>query len=130
METLAKIARYLLGSIVLFTLATSLISISIWLDMRIHARHIVYASFIFMLVLMIRGNFKSIKPILIGEVIMVLAFTLGKFPRVSYELRDAFYLPIQIENFKIVLIITIIVTSLIVYYDYYKNNKYLAKVKA
>lgn len=127
METLAKIARYLLGSIILFTLATSLISLSVWLDMRIHARHIVYASFIVMLVFMLRRDFRSIKPLLIGEIIMVLAFILGKFPRVSYELRDAFYLPMQIENFKILLILVIIVTSLIVYYDYYKKKKSLAK---
>lgn len=127
MKILSKVSKYILASIILFSITTSLISISVWLDMRIHARHIVYASFIVVLVFMIRRNFKSLKPILIGEVIMVLVFILGKFPRVSYELRDAFYLPIQIDNFKVILIITIIVTSLIVYYDYYKNNKSLAK---
>lgn len=58
---------------------------------------------------------------------MLGAFILGKFPRVSYELRDAFYLPIKIENFKIFLVILIIVTSLIIYYDFYKNRKSLTK---
>ena len=127
METLAKISRYLLSSIILFTLATSLISLSVCLDMRIHARHIVYASFIIMLVFIIKKDFKYVKTFLIGEVLMLGAFILGKFPRVSYELRDAFYLPMQIENFKTFLIIIIIVTSLIVYYDFYKKKKSLLK---
>ncbi|WP_296142992.1 hypothetical protein [uncultured Anaerococcus sp.] len=130
METLTKIARYLLSSIILFALATSLISLSVWLDMRIHARHIVYASFTIMLIFIISRDFKTIKPILIGEIIMVLVFIFGKFPRVSYELRDAFYLPIGIEDFKLSLIIIIIVTSLLVYYDYYKKSKSLEKIKA
>lgn len=121
MKTLAKVSRYILSSIILFTLATSLISLSIWLDMRIHARHVVYASFIIMLVFIIKKDFKSIKPILFGEVIMVLAFILGKFPRVAYELRDAIYLPIKIGTFKILLLIIILITSLIVYYDF--NNR-------
>ena len=127
METLAKISRYLLSSIILFTLATSLISLSVWIDMRIHARHIVYASFIIMLVFIIKKDFKYVKTFLIGEALMLGAFILGKFPRVSYELRDAFYLPMQIENFKTFLIIIIIVTSLIFYYDFYKKNKSLLK---
>ncbi|MFO3716385.1 hypothetical protein [Anaerococcus cruorum] len=127
MNTLAKVSRYLLGSIILFTIATSLISLSVWLDMRIHARHIVYASFIIMLVFIIKKDFKYVKTFLIGEALMLVAFILGKFPRVSYELRDAFYLPMQIENFKIFLIIIIIVTSLIVYYDFYKKKKSLLK---
>ncbi|WP_394011372.1 hypothetical protein [Anaerococcus cruorum] len=127
METLAKISRYLLSSIILFTLATSLISLSVWLDMRIHARHIVYASFIIMLVFIIKKDFKYVKTFLIGEALMLGAFILGKLPRVSYELRDAFYLPIKIENFKIFLVILIIVTSLIIYYDFYKNRKSLTK---
>ena len=122
MKTLSKISRYLLSSIILFSIATSLISLSVWLDMRIHARHIVYVSFIVILIFILKRDFKNIWPIIIGEIAMILAFALGKFPRVAYELRDAFYLPIKIGNFKIILVVIIVLTSIITYYDFYKNK--------
>lgn len=122
MKTLSKISRYLLSSIILFSISTSLISLSVWLDMRIHARHIVYVSFIVILIFILKRDFKNIWPIIIGEVAMILAFALGKFPRVAYELRDAFYLPIKIANFKVLLIVLIILTSIIVCYDFLKNK--------
>lgn len=123
MKTLVKIAKYLLSSIILFTIASTLISLSVWLDMRIHARHVVYASFIIMLIFFIvKKDLKSIKTLLIGETLMLLSFAIGKFPRISYELRDAFYLPIKINKFMPILIGIIVITSLIVIVDYLKNT--------
>lgn len=121
MKYLNKVSRYLLGSIILFSILTSLISLSVWLDMRIHSRHVVYLSFIIMLIFIIK-DFISVKGLGIGGLLMLIAFALGKFPRVSYELRDAFYLPIKIDQFKIFLIIIIIITSIITIYDYYINS--------
>lgn len=123
MKTLVKIAKYLLSSIILFTIASTLISLSVWLDMRIHARHVVYASFLIMLIFFIvKKDLKSIKTLLIGEAIMLISFAIGKFPRISYELRDAFYLPIKINKFMPILIGIIVITSLIVIVDYLKNK--------
>lgn len=119
MEKLAKVSRYVLASIILYSLITSLISLSVWLDMRIHSRYVVYICFLMMLIFIIKKDFKSIKAIIIGEGLMILAFTLGKFPRVAYELREAFHLPIKINNFNILIICIIIFTSLIVYFDSY-----------
>lgn len=119
MEKLAKVSRYALASIILYSLITSLISLSVWLDMRIHSRYVVYICFLMMLIFIIKKDFKSIKAIIIGEGLMILAFTLGKFPRVAYELREAFHLPIKINNFNILIICIIIFTSLIVYFDSY-----------
>ncbi|MFO3666167.1 hypothetical protein ACCQ41_07935 [Anaerococcus sp. ENR0831] len=122
MKNLSKVSRYVLASIILFSILTSLISISVWLDMRIHARHVVYASFLLMLIFILKRDFKSTNTFIIGEIIMLIAFGLGKFPRVAYEIRDAFYLPIKIGNFKIILIVIIVLTSIITYYDFYKNK--------
>lgn len=123
MKTLVKIAKYLLSSIILFTIASTLISLSVWLDMRIHARHVVYTSFLIMLIFFIvKKDLKSIKTLLIGEALMLLSFAIGKFPRISYELRDAFYLPIKINKFMPILIGIIVITSLIVIVDYLKNK--------
>jgi len=125
MEKLAKVSRYVLASIILYSLITSLISLSVWLDMRIHSRYVVYICFLIMVIFIIKKDFKSIKAIIIGEGLMILVFTLGKFPRVAYELREAFHLPIKINNFNILIICLIIFTSLIVYFDSYnyKNKK-------
>ena len=119
MEKLVKVSRYVLASIILYSLITSLISLSVWLDMRIHSRYVVYICFLIMLIFIIKKDFKGIKAIIIGEGLMILAFTLGKFPRVAYELREAFHLPIKINNFNILIICIIIFTSLIVYFDSY-----------
>ena len=130
MKTLVKIAKYLLSSIILFTIASTLISLSVWLDMRIHARHVVYASFLIMLIFFIvKKDLKSIKTLLIGEALMLLSFAIGKFPRISYELRDAFYLPIKINKFMPILIGIIVITSLIVIVDYLKNKNTVASSK-
>lgn len=127
MKTLTKISRYILGSIILFSIMTSLISISVWLDMRIHSRHVVYASFALMLIFILAKDFKNAKTFIIAELIMLIAFALGKFSRVAYELRDAFYLAVKIDNFKIILIAVICLTSIIVYYDFYKKNSIASK---
>ena len=79
MEKLAKVSRYVLASIILYSLITSLISLSVWLDMRIHSRYVVYICFLIMLIFIIKKDFKSIKAIIIGEGLMILVFTLGKF---------------------------------------------------
>lgn len=130
MKTLVKIAKYLLSSIILFSIASTLISLSVWLDMRIHARHVVYASFLIMLIFfIIKKDLKSMKALLIGEALMVLCFVFGKFPRISYELRDAFYLPIKINKFMPILIGIIVITSLIVIVNYLKNKNKVNTVK-
>lgn len=123
MSKSSKICRYILSSIILFTILTGIISLSVWLDMRVHSRYVVYASFILMLIFILAKDFKTGKTLIIGEIIMLIIFGLGKFSRVAYELREAFRLDINIDNFKILLIVIIILTSIITYYDYYKNNK-------
>ena len=122
MKSLSKASRYILASIILFSILTSLISVSVWLDMRIHARHVVYASFAIILIFILKRDFKNAKTFIIGEIMMLISFGLGKFPRVAYEIRDAFYLPIKIDNFKIILVVIIVLTSIITYYDFYKNK--------
>lgn len=121
MRLIDKVSRYIISSIILFTLASSLISLSVWLDMRIHARHIVYVCFAIMLLFIILKDFKNPKPLLIGDLAMIIIFFLGKFNRVAYELREAFKIGLKIYDFKIVLIVVIIITSFITFYNYYKN---------
>ncbi|WP_297280719.1 hypothetical protein [uncultured Anaerococcus sp.] len=128
MSKFSKICRYILSSTILFTILTGIISLSVWLDMRVHSRYVVYASFILMLIFILAKDFKTGKTLIIGEIIMLIIFGLGKFSRVAYELREAFRLDIKIDNFKILLIVIIILTSIITYYDYYKNNKLWNKV--
>lgn len=128
MSKFSKICRYILSSTILFTILTGIISLSVWLDMRVHSRYVVYASFILMLIFILAKDFKTGKTLIIGEIIMLIIFGLGKFSRVAYELREAFRLDINIDNFKILLIVIIILTSIITYYDYYKNNKLWNKV--
>ena len=128
MRKFSKICRYILSSTILFTILTGIISLSVWLDMRVHSRYVVYASFILMLIFILAKDFKTGKTLIIGEIIMLIIFGLGKFSRVAYELREAFRLDIKIDNFKILLIVIIILTSIITYYDYYKNNKLWNKV--
>lgn len=123
MRKFSKICRYILSSTILFTILTGIISLSVWLDMRVHSRYVVYASFILMLIFILAKDFKTGKTLIIGEIIMLIIFGLGKFSRVAYELREAFRLDIKIDNFKILLIVIIVLTSIIAYNDYYKNNK-------
>ena len=123
MSKFSKICRYILSSTILFTILTGIISLSVWLDMRVHSRYVVYASFILMLIFILAKDFKTGKTLIIGEIIMLIIFGLGKFSRVAYELREAFRLDIKIDNFKILLIVIIVLTSIIAYNDYYKNNK-------
>ena len=117
MKVLIKPANFLLYSIVLFSSLTSLFSLSLYLDMRIHSSIIVYLSFTLMLYLINKVDFNKIRITLGADILLLGLFSLGKFARISYELRDAFKIPIEIENFQFLLLLLILICNIIIIYN-------------
>ncbi len=123
MSKILEVFRYILYSIVLFSLITSIISLNIWLDMRVHSRFVVYGSLVLIFLLMVLKNLRDIKFTIICDIIFLALVFLGKFNRISYELRDAFKLPMNIDIFKIVLIVILTIANLLIFYEYIKTRE-------
>lgn len=106
------------------SIVSSLISLSLWLDMRVHSRHIYYA-FIALAVIaslfMDRANEKVFLIIEFISIALILFF--GKFMRTMYELREAMHIDMNIELFKNIIIIIFIVINLMVFLKFMIKKK-------
>ena len=106
------------------SIVSSLISLSLWLDMRVHSRHIYY-TFIALAAIaslfMDRANEKVFFIIEFISIALILFF--GKFMRTMYELRDAMHIDMNIELFKNIIIIIFIVINLMVFLKFLIKKK-------
>ncbi len=124
MQKLMDFLKYIIFSISLFAVISSLISTSIWLDMRIHASYVVYASFLIMALAFIVKRFqklKEIKFLITMDILFLIVILFGKFDRISYELRDSFAVPIGIKPFKALIVIIFSIGNILIFINE-KNN--------
>lgn len=111
------------GAILAAAFISSLISLSIWLDMRVHSRYIYYACIVIALVARILGKVNE-KTFLIIELISIAGILLlGKFARTIYELREALHIDMGIELFKTIFIITLIAINLMLFLKFLIKKK-------
>lgn len=116
--------KYIIFSISLFAVISSLLSTSVWLDMRVHSRYVVYASFLIMafaFIMKIFQKLKEIKFLITMDILFLIVILFGKLNRISYELRDSFAVPIGIKPFKALIIIIIAIGNILIFINE-KNN--------
>lgn len=124
MQKLMNFLKYIIFSISLFAVISSLISTSIWLDMRIHESYVVYASFLIMALAFIVKRFqklKEIKFLITMDILFLIVILFGKLNRISYELRDSFAVPIGIKPFKALILIIFSIGNILIFINE-KNN--------
>lgn len=124
MQKLMNFLKYIIFSISLFAVISSLISTSIWLDMRIHESYVVYASFLIMALAFIVKRFqklKEIKFLITMDILFLIVILFGKLNRISYELRDSFAVPIGIKPFKALIVIIFSIGNILIFINK-KNN--------
>ncbi len=106
------------------SIVSSLISLSLWLDMRVHSRHIYYAFIALAAIASLFIDRANEKVFLIIEFISIaLILFFGKFMRTMYELRDAMHIDMNIELFKNIIIIFLIVINLMVFLKFLIKKK-------
>ena len=106
------------------SIVSSLISLSLWLDMRVHSRYIYYAFVALAAITSLFMNRANEKVFLIIEFISIaLILFFGKSMRTMYELREAMHLDMNIVLFKIILIIILIVINLMVFLKFIIKKK-------
>lgn len=124
MQKLMNFLKFIIFSISLFAVISSLISTSIWLDMRIHESYVVYASFLIMAFAFIVKRFqklKEIKFLITMDILFLIVILFGKLNRISYELRDSFAVPIGIKPFKALILIIFSIGNILIFINE-KNN--------
>ena len=124
MQKLTDFLKYIIFSISFFAVISSLISTSLWLDMRVHARYVVYASFLTMAFAFIVKRFqklKEIKFLITMDILFLIVILFGKLNRISYELRDSFAVPIGIKPFKALIVIIFSIGNILIFINE-KNN--------
>ena len=124
MQKLMNFLKYIIFSISLFAVISSLISSSIWLDMRVHESYVVYASFLIMAFAFIVKRFqklKEIKFLITMDILFLIVILFGKLNRISYELRDSFAVPIGIKPFKALIVIIFSIGNILIFINE-KNN--------
>lgn len=124
MQKLMNFLKYIIFSISLFAVISSLISTSIWLDMRVHESYVVYASFLIMALAFIVKRFqklKEIKFLITMDILFLIVILFGKLNRISYELRDSFAVPIGIKPFKALIVIIFSIGNILIFINE-KNN--------
>ena len=111
------------GAILAAALISSLISLSLWLDMRVHSRYIYYACLAIAIVASLLGKVNE-KTFLIIELISIAGILLlGKFMRTIYELREALHIDMGIELCKTIFIIALIAINLMVFLKFLIKKK-------
>lgn len=111
------------GAILAAAFVSSLVSLSLWLDMRVHSRYIYYACIVIALVATILGKVNE-KTFLIIELISIAGILLlGKFVRTIYELREALHIDMGIDLFKQISIIVLIVINLMLFLKFLIKKK-------
>lgn len=117
MKLLSKILQnyiYLIIGIILGLFISALISLNIWLDMRIHSYQIILASTVFSIVIFnILKKLDEFKIFLIFEIIfLIFGFTFDKFNRYLYDFKEFCPLDIDIYTSKIILIFIIFIVNI------------------
>ena len=111
------------GAILAAAFVSNLVSLSLWLDMRVHSRYIYYACIVIALVATILGKVNE-KTFLIIELISIAGILiLGKFVRTIYELREALHIDMGIDLFKQISIIVLIVINLMLFLKFLIKKK-------
>lgn len=111
------------GAILAAALISSLISLSLWLDMRVHSRYIYYACLAIAIVASLLGKVNE-KTFLIIELISIAGILLlGKFTRAIYELREALHIDMGIDLCKTIFILVLIAINLMVFLKFLIKKK-------
>ena len=106
------------------SIVSSLISLSLWLDMRVHSRYIYYVFIALVAIASLFMDRANEKVFLIIEFISIaLILCLGKFRRIMYELREAMRINMNIDLFKNIIIIILIVINLMVFLKFIIKKK-------
>ena len=124
MQKLMDFLKYIIFSISLFAVISSLLSTSIWLDMRVHESYVVYTSFLIMALVFFVKRFRKLKEIkflITMDILFLFVILFGKLNRISYEIRDSFAVPIGIKPFKALIIIIFSVGNILIFINE-KNN--------
>lgn len=117
MKLLSKILQnyiYFIIGIILGLFISALISLNIWLDMRIHSYQIILASTVFSIVIFnILKKLDEFKIFLIFEIIfLIFGFIFDKFNRYLYDFKEFCPLDIDIYTSKIILIFIIFIVNI------------------
>lgn len=111
------------GAILTAAFISSLVSLNLWLDMRVHSRYIYYVCLAIAIVALLLGKVNE-KTFLIIELISLAGILLlGKFVRTIYELREALHIDMGIDLFKQISIIVLIVINLMLFLKFLIKKK-------
>lgn len=111
------------GAILAAALISSLVSLSLWLDMRVHSRYIYYMCLAIAIVALLLGKVNE-KTFFIIELISIAGILLlGKFARTIYELREAMHIDMGIDLLKRISIIALIVINLMLFLKFLIKKK-------
>lgn len=120
MNRLTNFLKFIIYSISLFAIISSLLSLNLWLDMRVHSKYVVYISFIFIAITFLIKKFRKFKEtnfLIAMDIFFLFVIIFGKFNRISYELRDAFKIPMEIKYFKILILMILAVGNFMIFYS-------------
>lgn len=121
MNRLTNFLKFIIYSISLSAIISSLLSLNLWLDMRVHSKYVVYVSFIFIAITFLIKKFRKFKEtnfLIAMDILFLFVIIFGKFNRISYELRDAFKIPMEIKYFKILILMILAVGNIMIFYSY------------
>lgn len=111
------------GAVLAAAFISSLVSLSLWLDMRVHSRYIYYVCLAIATLASLFGKVNE-KTFLIIELISIAGILLlGKFMRAIYELREAMHIDMGIDLFKQISIIALIVINLMLFLKFLIKKK-------
>lgn len=111
------------GAILAAAFISSLVSLNIWLDMRVHSRYIYYVCLAIAILASLLGKVNE-KTFLIIELISIAGILLlGKYMRTIYELREALHIDMGIDLFKQISIIILIVINLMLFLKFLIKKK-------
>lgn len=120
MNRLTNFLKLIIYSISLSAIISSLLSLNLWLDMRVHSKYVVYVSFIFIAITFLIKKFRKFKEtnfLIAMDILFLFVIIFGKFNRISYELRDAFKIPMEIKYFKILILMILAVGNIMIFYS-------------
>lgn len=111
------------GAILAAAFISSLVSLNLWLDMRVHSRYIYYVCLAIAILASLLGKVNE-KTFLIIELISIAGILLlDKFMRAIYELREALHIDIGIDLLKQISIIALIVINLMLFLKFLIKKK-------
>lgn len=120
MNRLTNFLKFIIYSISLSAIISSLLSLNLRLDMRVHSKYVVYVSFTFIAITFLIKKFRKFKEtkfLIAMDILFLFVIIFGKFNRISYELRDAFKIPMEIKYFKILILMILAVGNIMIFYS-------------